>query len=258
MQDEVDDREGRARLPMRVFLHLYYLDQKGAATEASRAVELAVVNVLAHLRGHAAGTSDEDGGSEGTAVSRLAFCGRSARVALFARFLGLRHDGLEPIPLEGLNVYLAALARVQKGAVPLLPLSGERVTVPAEQFEQALEWVFGQARTVAREQIKAGLAGCFAAEYGRVDLDAAMGYTLECWRDLVARFAGHPAHAPSPLCVDAFSHARIHPSHWHGSLWQVRRQARGAVQYRLCLRQLRLRSVQRGESESSRFQFQSI
>jgi hypothetical protein len=29
------------------------------------------------------------------------------------RFLGLRVDGVEPIPAQGLNIYLAALARAQ-------------------------------------------------------------------------------------------------------------------------------------------------
>lgn len=148
VQDEVDDREGRPRLPMRTFLHLHYLDQKGCAAEAARSVELAVVNILAHLRGHASSTADDDdetgGGGGGGPAARLVFTGRSARVALFARFLGLRHEGLEPIPLEGLGVYLAALARAQRGAVPLLPLSGERISTPTEHFAQALDWVFGQ------------------------------------------------------------------------------------------------------------------
>lgn len=145
VQDEVDDREGRPRLPLRVFLHMHFLDQKGCSTEAARAVELAIVNVLAHLRGHAAGTADDEaeaGGGGGP--TRLVFTGRSPRVALFARFLGLRHEGLEPIPLEGFGVYLATLARAQRGTVPLLPLSGERVTTPTDQFAQALDWVFGQ------------------------------------------------------------------------------------------------------------------
>ena len=190
VQDEVDDRDGRSRMPLRVFLHLYFLDQKGAATEAARAVELAVVNVLGHLRGNAltSGEAEKDGSyGEALPASRLTFCGRSTRVALFARFLGLRHDGLEPIPLEGLNVYLAALARVQKGAVPLLPLSGERIAVSAEHMGQVLDWIFGQTRAVAREKIKVGLAGCCVAEYGHVDLDAGLEYVLDCWRDLVVR-----------------------------------------------------------------------
>ena len=66
----------------------------------------AVVGVLAHLRGHPAAAA---GGTDVAAVAR-----RSSRVGLFARFLGgLRLDGVEPIPTEGLGVYLAALARAQ-------------------------------------------------------------------------------------------------------------------------------------------------
>lgn len=88
---------------------------------------IAISSILAHLRGFPAG-SDVDGPSpsivdddESESIGNYEIAGRSVtgssrnvRIVLFARYLGgLRVDGLEPIPNEGLNIYLAALARAQ-------------------------------------------------------------------------------------------------------------------------------------------------
>jgi hypothetical protein len=190
VQDEVDDREGNGRLSLRQFLHMYFLDQKGSAAAADRAMVTTVVNVLAHLRGQFSTAVDDEDEPEAVTQAKLAslyvFTARSPRVVLFARFLGLRHEGLEPVPLQGLSIFLATLARAQKGTSPLLPVSGERVLISTDHFVQTLDWVFRQSRAVTREAIKVDLTTSMS-EHERIDLDFALEYTLDNWRESVSK-----------------------------------------------------------------------
>ena len=64
----------------------------------------------------------------------------------------------------------------QGGELPLLPVSGGRVMVPAEAAVRALDWVFAGARAVARTRIRAGLR---VAGADHVDLDYVLGYAVD-------------------------------------------------------------------------------
>ena len=67
------------------------------------------------------------------------------RLKTFARFLALEGGSgaeTEHLPLDALNVYLALLVKIQKGAYPLLPEGCERVQVKAEDVLSAVDHVF--------------------------------------------------------------------------------------------------------------------
>ena len=168
VQDELDDREGRPRLDLVSFLHLFLLEQKGSAAAAERAMVAVMSSISAQLQSAASAGNDQDHGSGGRPGN--------GRIGLFARFLGLPAAG-DAIPVQGLSVYLAALVRAQMGAVPLLPVSAERVEVGAEAFVRTLDWLFHQTRAVTREAIKQGLSD-MARGQPTVDLDQALEYVL--------------------------------------------------------------------------------
>ena len=189
VQDELDDREGRPRLPLTKFLHMFLLQQKGSAVAAERAAVTVVSSIAANLTVPGATLYDDhdSGSGGGTEAGRArAGGGRCERIAMFARFLGLPGAGGDPIPLQGLSFYLAALVRAQRGAVPLLPVSSERVEVAVEVFVRGLDWLFHQTRAVTREAIKLGLSA-MAPSQPSVDLDRALEYVLVQCQELEGR-----------------------------------------------------------------------
>ena len=104
------------------------------------------------------------------------------RVGLFARFLGVKTD--EPALSEtAVGIYLAVLLLVQQGAVPLLPLSADRVMVDVGRAVAALDRAFSVSPSVVRERIKTEAAGRFE-ECGQVDLEAVLEYAMEEWVEL--------------------------------------------------------------------------
>ena len=187
VQDELDDRTGRPRMQLSAFLHMYMLGLHGSPVDADKAVIMVVANILAHLRQLLLVIPEEEGaGDKLNARHSLFFVGISPRVRLFARFLGLKHDDLEPVPQEGLGVYLMALVRTQKGSVPLLPLSGDRVMVNTDDYLKTLDYVFANSRSVTREVIKGDLLSR-NPDYNLVDLDFALDFTLEAWKEVMGK-----------------------------------------------------------------------
>ena len=192
VSDEVDDREGNDRHSLVECMHTFFLRREGAAHAARAAcvrVVAAIHNALATGRAGSSdarslGRGDHDDGEVATTASPEAV---RRRVALFARFLGVRGDDRPPpLPDTAAVMFLTALLLLQQGAAPLLPLSGERVTVDCGALLAVLDRVFAGAPSVVRERVKTTAAERFA-EMGQADAEAALEYAAEEWTDLHRR-----------------------------------------------------------------------
>jgi hypothetical protein len=186
VQDELDDREGLPRMPLRPFLLAHFLREAGG--DALRA-EAAVVALVASVAAHVRGATAADGGCPQPAGpfrllrgSLLGGCHQ--RIALFGRFLGLEPDLLQPIGPEGLGLFLGGLRLLSKGAVLDLPATS--TMVPLADLLAALEWLLGGAAAATmREEVAHG-AGQLAEFDGDLVRVVDMELALELLVDTAA------------------------------------------------------------------------
>jgi hypothetical protein len=73
------------------------------------------------------------------------------RIRTACRFLGVGSLGA-PIPLDGLNVFLISLLRIQHGASPILPPL-DMVVTNGESVNRALEMIFAKVPYVVKANI---------------------------------------------------------------------------------------------------------
>ena len=108
VQDEVDDREGVPRLCLAEFLQLFHLHNSCDSAEANTKTARLVANLIAHIRALPPALEYLTRRLEVGSFERLSQeAATSRRIVLFVRFLGLPCLGIEPLPLEALNTFLA-------------------------------------------------------------------------------------------------------------------------------------------------------
>ncbi len=183
VSDEIDDREGNDRHPLSQCMHTLFIRREGGARAARTACVRVVAAIIDALR-PAAKTYDTKADSDDGEVTGLSAgeCVRR-RVALFARFLGVKSDERPALSETAVGMYLAVLLLVQQGAMPLLPLSGDRVMVEVGRAVAALDRAFSTSPSVLRERVKTEAAQRFG-EFGQVDLEAVLEYAVEEWVEL--------------------------------------------------------------------------
>ena len=183
VSDEIDDREGNDRHTLSQCMHTFFIRRTGGAHAARTACVRVVAAVLDVLRpaakSHDLKTDSDDGEALGLSAGE---CVRR-RVGLFARFLGVKSDELPALSESAVGIYLAVLLLVQQGAMPLLPLSGERAMVEVGRAVAALDRAFSMSPSVVRERIKTEAAERFG-ECGQVDLEAVLEYAVDEWVEL--------------------------------------------------------------------------
>jgi len=155
--DEVDDRSRMPRQSLSEFLYDYHLELLGEPQLA----EEALINIVANLN---------------------QWIATSARVRMFARFLGLTKQ--PPLGVEPLNMFLIGLVKVQNGQIPLLP-DFDTLHVESGRAIKVVEYVFAQAPYVVKTKI---LLECEKRAVGRqIDLDSFLFFLVDMWREEQAR-----------------------------------------------------------------------
>ena len=183
VSDEIDDREGNDRHSLSQCMHTFFIRREGGAHAARMACVRVVAGILDALRPVPKPFEIKTDADDGEQASMTTADTVRRRVTVFARFLGMRIDDRPPLSETAVGLYLAVLLLAQQGAMPLLPVSGERVMVDVGRVVGVLDRVFSMSPSVLRERIKTDVGERFS-ERGQVDLESVLDYAVEEWVEL--------------------------------------------------------------------------